>query len=107
MLLVIRKTWILINNFHENTASSIVVNQVQSERFPVNQGVRRGGVLSSFLYLAFTDDLLNELEVCSKNTGVLNVQSSCPAFADDISCISLSLTGLQSLLNTAYMYSNK
>lgn len=43
------KSWMLINNWHENTASSIVVNQIQSEWFPVNQGVRQGGVFSFFV----------------------------------------------------------
>lgn len=39
---VIGKTWMLINNCNQNTASSIVVvvNQVQSKWFSGNQGVR-------------------------------------------------------------------
>lgn len=45
------KTWMLINNCHQNTASSIVVNQDHPEWFPVNQGVRQGGVLTHFCIL--------------------------------------------------------
>lgn len=101
------KIWTLINNCHQHTTSSVIVNQMQSKWFSVNQGVRQGGVLSTFLYLVFINDLLTELEDSSKNIGVLNVPSSCPSLADDISCINLFPIGLQLLLNTAFMYSNK
>lgn len=40
-------------NYHQNTASSIVGNQVQSNWLPDNQGFRQGGELFSFLYLVF------------------------------------------------------
>lgn len=55
----------LINNFHQNTADSIAVNQIHPEWFPINQGVRQGDVLTSFFYLVFMDDLSNEIETCS------------------------------------------
>lgn len=58
-------------NYHQNTASSIVDNQVQSIWLPDNQGFRQGGELTSFLYLVFISDRLNEPEMCSKKTGVL------------------------------------
>jgi len=43
------KTWSLIQNCHSNTVSSVVVNQTRSKWFSVHQGVRQGGVLSTFL----------------------------------------------------------
>lgn len=49
----------------------IVGNQVQSNWLPDNQGFRQGGELSSFVYLVFISDRLNEPEICSKNTGLL------------------------------------
>jgi hypothetical protein len=75
--------------------------------FFVNQGVRQRGVLSSFLFFVFINDLLKEVDNCSKNTGVLDVSSCCPSLADDISYISLSPNGLQTLLNTADIYAHK
>ena len=42
------RAWTLIDDCHIDTKSSIVVNQVQSRWFDVQQGVRQGGVLSTF-----------------------------------------------------------
>jgi len=33
-----------------------------SENFPIQRSVRQGGVLSTFYYLTFFDDLLDDLE---------------------------------------------
>ena len=101
------KLWSLINQRHQNTQSSIVVNQTQSEWFPVNQGFRQGGVLSTFLYLVHIDDLVHDLQAGSQNTGILNIPSSCPSLADDQSLIGLSPLARQSLLDIAYNYSRK
>jgi hypothetical protein len=101
------KIWSLINDCHQGTSSAIIVNQTQSRWFSVDKGVRQGGVLSTFLYLVFINDLINELESGSHNTGILNVKSSCPSLADDISLIGLSPVGLQSSLDIAYAYSYK
>lgn len=91
------KTWSLIQNCHSNTVSSVVVNQTRSRWFPLYQGVRQGGVLSTFLYLVFINDLINELELNSPNSGLLGVRSSCPSLADDLSFISTSPVQLQRL----------
>ena len=97
----------LINQCHQKTVSSFVVNQTQSEWFPVNQGVRQGGVLSTFLYLVHIDDLIHDLQAGSQNTGILNIPSSCPSLADGQSLIGLSPLARQSLLDIAYNYSRK
>ena len=80
------------------------INQIISNWFPVSQCVRQGGVLSTFLYFAFINDLLHELQNKSTNTGIYNIKSSNPTLADDISCVALSPCGLQVLLDTAYNY---
>ena len=94
------KLWSVINQCHQNTVSSIVVNQTQSEWFPVNQGVRQGGVLSTFLYLVYIDDLFHDLQAGSPNIGILNIPSSCPSLADALSLIGLSPLALQSHIAT-------
>ena len=99
--------WTLIDDCHSNTFCSVAVNQTNSDWFPVSQGVRQGGVLSTFLYLVFINDLLHELQNKCLNTGIYNIKTSNPTLADDISCISLSPRGLQVLLDTAYSYSTR
>lgn len=101
------KLWSLINKCHLNTLSSIVVNQSRSELFPVQQGVRQGCVLST--YLVYINDLIHALQSGSPNTGILNiyVPSSCPALADDMSLIGISSLELQTLLDISHIYSCK
>ena len=67
------KTWSLIDDLHYDTVSAVVVNHTQSRWFRVDQGVRQGGVLSTFLYLVFINDLIDELEL-TKQHGHLTYQ---------------------------------
>lgn len=62
------KLWSLINQCHQDTVTSIVVNQTRSEWFPTYQGVRQGGVLSTFLYLVYINDHIQALQSGSPNT---------------------------------------
>lgn len=101
------RLWSLINQCHQDTVSSIVVNQTRSEWFPVDQGVRQGGVLSTFLYLVYINDLIQALQHGSPNTGILNIPSSCPSLADDLSLIAVTPLALQKLLDIAYRYACK
>ena len=48
----------------------------------VVQGVRLGNVLSTFPYLVYNDDLLDELEK-SKGCKVGIIDCSCPSYVDD------------------------
>ena len=96
-----------IDDCHVDTSSAIVVNQTQSRWFTVQQGVRQGGVLSTFLYLVYINDLIVKIEQSSLHTGILNIPSNCPSLADDLSCIGLTPLSLQNMLNIALAYSRK
>uniref|UniRef100_A0A8W8I6Z4 Reverse transcriptase domain-containing protein n=1 Tax=Magallana gigas TaxID=29159 RepID=A0A8W8I6Z4_MAGGI len=84
------RLWTLIDDCHTGTSCSVVVNYTNSVWFPVSQGVRLGGILSTFLYLVFINDLLQEIQSQCSNTGIYNIVSSNPTLADDISCIALT-----------------
>ena len=45
--------WTLIDDCHTNSFCFAVVNQINSDWFPVSQGVRQGRILSIFLYLVY------------------------------------------------------
>ena len=73
----------------------------------VQQGVRQGGVLSTFLYLVYINDLVEEIQAKSNNSGILNIPSSNPTLADDLSLIAIYPLVLQSMLDVAVSYSNR
>ena len=79
-------------------------NSLLSDFFPVTNGVRQGGILSSFLVNVYMDDLsksLNKLSVgCYIKGQVLNHLM----YADDNVLLAPSLKGLQKLLNITYSY---
>lgn len=56
------RLWTLIDDCHTGTSCYVVVNYTNSVWFPVSQGVRQGGILSTFLYLVFIKDLLQEIQ---------------------------------------------
>jgi hypothetical protein len=99
--------WSIMDDCHTNTLIAIVVNQTQSNWFPVLQGVRQGGVLSSFLYLVYINELLLHLEKSCTTTGIFNITSNCSSLADDIACIGITPATLQQMLHTSYEYSRK
>lgn len=101
------KLWSVINDCHIDTMSSVIVNQCQSEFFPVLQGVRQGGLLSGLLYLVFINDMLVDLEKCNKKTGVYHIASCSPALADDISCIGTTPLCLQRMLDICADYAHR
>jgi hypothetical protein len=56
------KIWTLLVDAHTNMSSCVASNGLQSTFFPVRQGIRQGGTISTWLYKLFIDDLINELE---------------------------------------------
>ena len=101
------KIWTLIDDCHVSTESCVIVNQTQSRWFKVSQGVRQGGVLSTFLYLVFINDLIDEIQTMTHNSGILNIPSSCPTLADDLSLIAIYPRTLQLMLDISLAYANK
>ena len=79
-------------------------NSLLSDFFPVTNGVRQGGILSSFLFNVYMDDLsksLNKLSVgCYMKGKILNHLM----YAGDNVLLAPSLKGLQKLLNITYSY---
>ena len=54
--------WFLIKDMNSGLTTRVKWLGELSESFPVLQGVRQGGILSTHLYKMFVEDLLLELE---------------------------------------------
>lgn len=75
-----------------------------SSEVPILCGVRQGGVLSSFYYLVFIDQLLYDLQNSGKGARVGNIPCGNPTLADDISLIATSPNNLQSMIDIVAQY---
>ena len=87
--------------------SRVLYKGHNSNWFDVIQGTRQGGVLSPFLFLCFSYDLLNEL--CNSTAGlkICNNIFGCPTVCDDMLLASLSKKGLQEQIQICFLTSCK
>jgi hypothetical protein len=58
-----------------------------SESFPIKQGVRQGGVLSTFLYKVYNNALLQDLQNQKLGFIIGRTYVGCPTCADDIALL--------------------
>ena len=95
----------IIIELHKNMRSCVAYKGCKPDWFDILQGSRQGGVLSPFLYLCFTDDLLDELCKCPASLKISNHVFGCPAVCDDLLLASLSKRGLDELMQICFINS--
>ncbi|VDI70085.1 Hypothetical predicted protein [Mytilus galloprovincialis] len=76
-----------------------------SKPFPVQQGVRQGGILSTELYKVYINDVLDQLENSGLGTYIGNIYCGSPTCADDVALIANSPNDLQTMISTVENYS--
>ena len=87
---------------YRNILSSVNIKRKSSNWFSVLQGVCQGGVLSTFLFLVYLDDLLNESSNKGSHIGFINC--CCHTYADDMVVLANSPNALQSFMRIIYEY---
>ena len=97
----------LIMTSYEDISSYILVNGIKSQPFPVKQGVRQGGVTSTWYYLLFIDGLLQKLQESRTGCTIGSIKLGNPTLADDLVLIGPNLKSLEKALNIVYEYSRK
>ena len=101
------KVWRIILDMYTSIESCVSLNRKLSSWFPVKQGVRQGSVLSTFLYLVFMNDLLDEIQNSRKGSCIGPTDSSCSAYVDDTVFLANSPNRLQDIVNIAFVYTCK
>ena len=76
-----------------------------SEPISVHKGIRQGGLSSPFLFNLFYQDLINELSECTGGIIIYKQSFNVFCYADDLMLASLTVTGLQTMINVANRYS--
>ena len=90
-LLVLR----LLFFMYTNQTLRVKWGSVMSEFFTVMNGVKQGGVLSPVLFAVYTDGLLLRLRESGIGCHMGGHYAGVLAYADDITLISPSMTGLR------------
>ena len=94
---------LLMSTYH-NLKAVVRVSGSTSDTIMVKRSVRQGGVLSTFLYLVYVNDLLHDIERSGCGSKVMSVCCGNPAFADDVSLLALTPVHLQKMVDIVYDY---
>ena len=99
------KFWRVLKNLYEVVQSCVLVGSQKSEWFEVEAGVRQGCILSPILFAIWIDGLAKALKKAKVKSVLNNVKFNFTFFADDLALLADSREDLQTLLDTAFKYS--
>ena len=96
--------WLLLYNWYTNMYVTVRWNSSYSEMICVERGTKQGGLTPTMLFNIFYIDLMHALQAseCGARLGKKNFNNLC--YADDILLCSLTVTGLQSLIDLCVKY---
>jgi len=100
-------TWRLLHRYYEESFAVVGLEGFRSDKFKINEGVKQGGILSSFLFNFFMDGLLSSLLELNVGALVGSVNTSALAYCDDILLISPVEAHMQKLLHCCEVYADR
>ncbi|CAC5399289.1 unnamed protein product [Mytilus coruscus] len=89
----------------ENCSMKFHLTYGECKQFPIHQGVRQGGVLSTHLYKLYINDLPEELERRGLGLNIGLEYCGSPLCADDIVLMTTDETEIQAMLDIGCKYS--
>ncbi|KAH3727866.1 hypothetical protein DPMN_053811 [Dreissena polymorpha] len=98
--------WSIINSIHTNAQSVVKWADSRSEPFPVLQGVRQGGILSTDLYKIYVNPLLKRLESTDHGCTIGDIKCNASACADEITINSTNSQETKVLTSMAEDFAN-
>ena len=96
----------LLIESYQQLRGCVLVNGVKSSEFQVLQGVRQGGVISTWSYLLFINELLTLLGNNPNAVTMGTLQCGNPTLADDLTVLSYSKASLERQLQVVKRYAN-
>ena len=96
--------WHVMVNWYEKLTVQIKWCKQLSVKISVYIGTRQGGISSPLLFNIFYQELVDALSKCPGGISINNDSFNVFCYADDLILTSLSVTGLQELIDTASSY---
>ena len=95
-----------ILNSYLISKSLVKWNQMNSEPFSINNGVKQGAVLSAPLFALYVDDLLNKLNNSKVGCHIGDMSANAFGYADDIVILSPTCKGLKLMIKICEDYAD-
>ena len=99
--------WRFLYKWYSQLQARVKFNGEVSDIYSIYRGTRQGGILSPIIFNIFLNDLLIELKSAQHGVRLGNMLFNSVAYADDVSLISATATGLQVLLDICGKYADK
>ena len=96
--------WAMMMTWYKSICVRVKWGDRLSESISIKRGTRQGGLSSPFLFNLFYRDLIDRLTGCIGGIRIGTKSYNVFCYADDILICSLSVTGLQRLINEANQY---
>jgi hypothetical protein len=93
------RLWTIVKDLYTGMSSKIKRMGEIRQKFPIHQGVRQGGVLSTHLYKVYINSVLHEFNRSRIGMKIGNIYVGSPTCADDIATDNPE--DMQIMLNTA------
>jgi len=101
------KLWRVLIALYKNVQSCVMIGELRSDFFRLEEGLRQGCILSPILFAIFINDLAKEIEDLNLGVDMGDFMISILLFADDIALAAGSVSNLQEMINVAFSYSRK
>ena len=98
--------WLLIKDLHNDMSSKVKWNGEFSRQFPILQGVRQGGILSTGHYKRYNNPLLLQLELNFDGVAIGTEKLQHITCADDLALLSTSSKEMRKMVAHVEEYSN-
>ncbi len=102
------KLWHFFKSWLQGSTAQIMLHGQNSETFTISWSIKQGGMLSTLFFVIFYYDI----HACVKDGPTQSLRfhdndMGSPTMADDTLLLSLTITGLQTMITNAFNYAKK